>query len=134
MNEDINDYARNWSGDHTIENNKDIANRVKNLLRGEKYTLVTTRTSMMAGNMTSVKVDQELKPHEFKIYSKGMKSAGFIANDTYGTWGYSTYNINRKNKELYDIPYFLFEKDRVVIIEKDGFGYILETHIVIQDK
>ncbi|MDB4431194.1 hypothetical protein N9137_02270 [Pseudomonadales bacterium] len=129
MSKNVDNHKRSWSGEMSTENMDSILNRIKIMLSGKKYTFSSTNAGNPHGYQTYVRVNQSLKKNDFVCWLKkehGHAFGGFNINDSYGIWGLSCSNLSEKN------PHVTFEHESIKIKQYNGYGDILEWHIVVQ--
>jgi hypothetical protein len=141
----------NWYGDVTIENIKEVAEKMKSILSGKRYTFVAVNMYGVAGGWAGeqgqlisepeVRTSQELKPGTngdslsvwFDKENSSPTYAGFNFCDSYGVWGLSTH-IPSDNEPHYNIPYAVFEwGHKIKIAHRAPAGHILYWTIALEE-
>jgi len=79
-----------WEGILTIDNVQEVADRIRKLLEGKKYTFVTVNE--LRGFKPRVHTGQRLRKSSdaVSIHTDGQARAGFNVLDTHSAWGCTT--------------------------------------------
>lgn len=132
----------NLFGNLTLDNLEDVAQKIYQKLKGQKYAFSSVnmmgnennpgklisrpelRTSQELNGEPSVYFDKEHTPPEY---------GGFHFSDTYGVWGLSTL-IPKDGRDFkpYEIPYIVIEYNKIQIIHRAPAGHVLYWTIVVQ--
>lgn len=119
----------NWYGMLTVENIERVADLLRQLLKGKRYTFVAANEFF--GFKPEVRTNQELKPSTtgdpINVYydKDGKRFAGFNVCDSYGVWGCSTSLQEEQYDHEFKNPYFVFEWNKVTITHCAPAGHKL---------
>ena len=120
--------ARNWFGDVTIENIKEVASAIEKMLIGKRYTFVANNADRLH-EMPQVRT-LRIAPEKatdvwFDHVECPPRFAGMNVVDTYGVWGFSTSDTEK--------PYVVFEGEHTIKIQqKNGHGDTLHWVIAVE--
>jgi len=132
MTTDVN--TRNWFGDVTIENIKEVASAIEKMLTGKRYTFVANNADW-SNEMPQVRTSQRIEPDKatdkrgvnvwFDEKESPPRLAWMNVADTYGVWGFSTSSTEK--------PYVVFEGEHTIKIRyKNGFGDVSRWVIAVE--
>lgn len=135
-----------WFGDMTLENAEAIADRLRKMLTGRRFTFVSVNSGFSETSIPDVRNGQMLDGH---VDSKGIGTgenvsfsmladdhAHIVVCDTYGVWGLSV--TARKYEERYHQPYVKFARrtrycgESMAVIHRNGDGDILRWVVVVE--
>ena len=133
MTTDVN--TRNWHGDVTIENIKEVASAIEKMLTGKRYTFVANNADW-SNEMPQVRTSQRIEPDKVtdkrgvNVWFDEKESPPSLAwmnvADTYGVWGFSTSSTEK--------PYVVFEGEHTIkITQKNGYGHALHWVIAVEN-
>lgn len=114
-----------WSGMLTVKNIEQVADLLRKLLNGKRYTFVAAHESR--GFKPEVRTNQKLNSsipgvaNSIRTYcnnEEGKQFAGFLVNDSYGVWGCSTCLLEDTHDPKFKNPHIEFDGDKVTIIHR----------------
>jgi uncharacterized protein YoaH (UPF0181 family) len=116
----------NWNGMLTVENIEQVAEVLRQLLKGKKFTFVACHEDN--NFIPKARTCQELRsingddPISVYYDKESKRFAGFNACDSYGVWGCSTsLHVDVYDHEFKN-PYFAFEYNKVTITHRAASG------------
>ena len=120
----IADYDYKWDGRQTIENTPDIAERLRHMLKGKRFTLASTHDGFLPESESGFKVSTGLRVDDKPFtcdpsLSHEIPCAGFafryMPANGYGYWGVTTYATDGTteviSQKAFVNPYWKFDRD-----------------------
>lgn len=120
-----------WHGMLTVNNVEQVADLLRQLLTGKRYTFVAVNE--FYGFKPEVRTSQKLKPkinssNPINVYyddTGAKRFAGFSVSDSYGVWSFSTNLQEDQDDPGSKNPHFSFEWDKVTIIFRLSGGNLV---------
>lgn len=135
---DITDYTSDWCGVQTVENTPAIADRLRHMLTGKRYTF-TTAVGGYRSPMLDVHTDQRLNEDgmisSWEDHDHPTEYAGFyvLGMENTQSWGKSTRNKSEKFDPQYNEPFWTFSANQARVQQQES-GHLEVWAIAVQEE